>query len=211
MSWLFGKKKKKKEEKPKVDINATKENLDKQIEFNSMKVKKYEKLIDDMKQEAKQALAKKDKKKAIMLMKKKKMYEAENSKLDGMILMLEQQKLSMEAQMNNKNVFDAMEQGANAVEELAKEADIDKFDEIREKHEEMEDRNREINDFFTSYAEEQTDDWEDELAELEAEMAEEELGDDNIYDKPITGGGSKITSKAEQLNKEEEDLLAELN
>ena len=158
MSWLFGKKKKKKEEKPKVDINATKENLDKQIEFNSMKVKKYEKLIDDMKQEAKQALAKKDKKKAIMLMKKKKMYEAENSKLDGMILMLEQQKLSMEAQMNNKNVFDAMEQGANAVEELAKEADIDKFDEIREKHEEMEDRNREINDFFTSYAEEQTDD-----------------------------------------------------
>ena len=211
MSWLFGKKKKKKEEKPKVDVSKTKEVLDKQIEFNSMKFKKYEKLIDDMKQEAKQALAKKDKKKAILLMKKKKMYEAENSKLDGMILMLEQQKLSMESQMNNKNVFDAMEQGANAVEELAKEADIDKFDEIREKHEEMEDRNREINDFFTSYAEDQTDDWEDELAELEAEMAEEELGDDNIYDKPITGGGSKITSKAEQLNKEEEDLLAELN
>ena len=93
-----------------------------------------------------------------MLMKKKKMYEAEISKLDGMRLMMEQQKLNMESQMNNKNVFDTMDQGARTIEQLAQEADIDKFDEIREKHEELEDKNAEINDFFANYAEDQTDD-----------------------------------------------------
>ena len=208
MSWLFGKKKKKAAEAPRPDVGQVKENIDKQIEFTGMNIAKYEKQIDDIKKKAKEALGKKDKKKAILLMKKKKMYEAEISKLDGMRLMMEQQKLNMESQMNNKNVFQTMDQGATVIEQLAKEADIDKFDEIRERHEEMEDKNREINDFFANYAEEQTEDCEDELAELEAELAEEELGDD-IIDAPIKGGKAK--NKVERLNKEEEDLLAELN
>mgnify|MGYP001953844497 FL=1 len=140
-------------------------------------------------------------------MKKKKMFEAEISKLDGMRLMMEQQKLNMESQMNNKNVFDTMAEGTKTIQELQKEADIDKFDEIRDIHEEMEDKNREINDFFSTYAEEQTEDCEDDLAELEAELAEDEMGDD-VYDAPITGGKSK--NKTEKVNKEEEDMLAEL-
>lgn len=183
MSWLFGKKKEKKEEKPKVNVAEVKEKLDKQIDFTSMNITKYEKQIDDVKNQAKVALQKKDKKKAIMLMKKKKMFEAEITKLDGMRLMMEQQKLNMESQINNKNVFDTMSEGTKAVQELAKEADIDKFDEIREMHEEMEDKNSEINDFFKNYAEDQTADCEDDLAELEAELAEEEMED--VEDKPI--------------------------
>lgn len=209
MAWLFGgKKKKAKKEAPKPDINATKKKMDDQVKFVEMNINKYDKQIDEIKIKAKQALQKKDKKKAIMLMKKKKMFEAEISKLDGMRLMMEQQKLNMESQMNNKNVFDVMAEGNRAVEELAKEADIDKFDEIREKHEEMEERNEEINDFFANYAEDQVADWEDDLAELEAELAEEELGDD-IIDKPLPA--AKVSTRAEELAKEEEDLLAELN
>lgn len=209
MSWLFGKKKKtKKKEVPKTDINETKKKLDDQVRFVEMNTNKYDKQIAEIKVKAKQAMKAGDKKKAIMLMKKKKMFEAEISKLDGMRLMMEQQKLNMESQMNNKNVFDVMAEGNRAVEEMAKEADIEKFDDIREKHEEMEERNAEINDFFANYAEEQVEDWEDDLAELEAELAEEELGDD-IIDKPLPK--QKISSKAEELAKEEEDLLAELN
>ena len=212
MSWLFGGKKKKKAEAPKPDVHAVKENLDKQVEFIGMNINKYEKQIESLKKDAKIALQKKDKKRAILLMKKKKMYEAEISKMDGMRLMMEQQKLNMESQMSNKNVFDVMAEGTRTIEQLAKEADIDKFDEIREKHEEMEDKNAEINDFFANYAEEQTEGLEDELADLEAELAEEEM-DDDIMDKPITGKvtGGKARNKVEQLNKEEEDLLAELN
>ena len=207
MSWLFGKKKKQKAPEPKRDVNKVKETLDKQIDYTSMNINKYEKQIDDIKTQAKDALKRKDKKKAIMLMKKKKMFEAEISKLDGMRLMMEQQKLNMESQMNNKNVFDTMAEGTKTIQELQKEADIDKFDEIRDIHEEMEDKNREINDFFSNYAEEQTEDCEDDLAELEAELAEDEMGDD-VYDAPITGGKSK--NKTEKVNKEEEDMLAEL-
>ena len=184
--------------------------MDDQVKFVEMNINKYEKQIDDIKTKAKAALKKKDKKKAIMLMKKKKMYEGEILKLDGMRLMMEQQKLNMESQMNNKNVFDVMAEGNKAVEELAKEADIDKFDDIREKHEEMEERNEEINDFFANFAEDQVADWEDDLAELEAELAEEELGDD-IVDKPLPSHKIKESSKAEEMAKEEEDLLAELN
>mmetsp|Transcript_8549 Transcript_8549/g.9696 ORF Transcript_8549/g.9696 Transcript_8549/m.9696 type:complete len:160 (+) Transcript_8549:14-493(+) len=159
MSWLFGKKKKdKKKEAPKTDINSTKKKLDDQVKFVELNINKYDKQITDIKSKAKIALKNKDKKKAIMLMKKKKMFEAEISKLDGMRLMMEQQKLNMESQMNNKNVFDVMAEGNKAVEEMAKEADIDKFDEIREKHEEMEERNEEINDFFSNYAEDQVAD-----------------------------------------------------
>jgi len=209
MSWLFGKKKKdKKKEAPKADINATKKKLDDQVNFVEMNINKYEKQISDIKAKAKVALKNKDKKKAIMLMKKKKMFEAEISKLDGMRLMMEQQKLNMESQMNNKNVFDVMAEGNQAVKQMAEQADIDKFDEIREQHEEMEERNEEINDFFANYAEDQVADWEDDLAELEAELAGDEM-DADIIDKPLPS--HHIDNKAEVMDKEEEDMLAELN
>ena len=117
------------------------------------------------------------------------MYDAEIAKLDGMRLMMEQQKLNMESQINNKNVFDTMSEGTKAVQELAKEADIDKFDEIREMHEELEDKNKEINDFFANYADDQVEDCEDDLAELEAELADEEM--ESIEDKPVREGKSK--------------------
>ena len=123
------------------------------------------------------------------------MLEAEVTKLDGMMLMMEKQKLSMETQLNNANVFQTMSEGTKAVQELAKEADIDKFDEIREMHEELEDKNSEVNDFFKNYAEDQTADCEDELAdleaELEAELGEMELGDIDLEDSPIVEKKSK--------------------
>ena len=42
MYWLFGKKKKKEQEKPKVNVAEVKEKLDKQIEFTGMNVNEYE-------------------------------------------------------------------------------------------------------------------------------------------------------------------------
>ena len=42
MYWLFGKKKKKEQEKSKVNVAEVKEKLDKQIEFTGMNANKYE-------------------------------------------------------------------------------------------------------------------------------------------------------------------------
>ena len=66
-------------------------------------------------------------------------------------------------------------------------------------------------DFFTDFAEGQGEDVGDLLDELEAEMAEEDM-DQQVPSGKISGGQVHAhSSKAEQLAKEEEDLLAELN
>ena len=71
-----------------------------------------------------------------MCMKKKKMYEAEISKMEGMNMMLEKQKMAMESNMNNANVFDAMKNASSTIDQMQKNSNIDQFDELREKHEE---------------------------------------------------------------------------
>ncbi|CAI2377624.1 unnamed protein product [Moneuplotes crassus] len=211
MSWLFGGKKKKTKKAPqKIDIYSTKKKIDDQVKFTEMKITKHEKLIEDLKQDAKAALKKKDRKKAIMLMKKKKLYEAEISKLEGMRMMMEQQQMNMDREINNKNVFECMIEGNKAVEHLTKEADIDQFEDIREKHIEFEDRNLEINDFFAGYLDDQCADAEDDIQELIDEIEKEEMDKiNNIINRPLPA--AKVHSKEERVSREEEDLLAELN
>ena len=141
-----------------------------------LNVKKYEKKCDDVVAQAKAKLNAGDRKGATLLMKKKKMYEKEISKLEGMQMFIEQQKLTMESNQNNANVFDTMKNAADQITELQKNADINDFDEIREQHEEQQEQQNEITDWFQQFAEEQGEDAEDLLGELEAEMAEAEMG-----------------------------------
>lgn len=72
----------------------------------------------------------KDKKKATLLLKKKKMIEKEISKLEGMQMMLEQQKLQLESTQNNTHVFQTMNEATKAAEKLQKESNIDQFEDI---------------------------------------------------------------------------------
>lgn len=152
-------------------------------------ISKYEKEIEEFKAQAKVAMKKKDKRKALMFMKKKKMRETEIGKLDGMRLILEQKKVQIESQMNNKNIFEVMGEGTKAAEVLANDADINRFEELKQIHEDLEDRNNEINDFFKDYANDQYEDCEEELADLEAEIAEDEMED--IEDRPVREGKAK--------------------
>ena len=144
-----------------------------------------------------------------MCMKKKKMYEAEISKMEGMNMMLEKQKMAMESNMNNANVFDAMKSASSTIDQMQKNSNIDQFDELREKHEEQMDQNSEVMDFFKDYAEEGMDDADDMLNELEAEMAEEDMNTD-IASGDIKQQESAGMSTAEMSKKEEEDLLADM-
>ena len=64
-------------------------------------------------------------------------------------------------------------------------------------------------DFFQDFAESQSEDVGDLLDELEAEMAEEDM--DSAVPSGKIGTGKQKVSQHEQLKKEEEDLLAELN
>jgi len=58
--------------------------------MTDLNIKKYEKQSEQIVAQAKEAMKAKDKKKATLLLKKKKMIEKEISKLEGMQMMLEQ-------------------------------------------------------------------------------------------------------------------------
>lgn len=58
--------------------------------MSELNIKKYERQCDNLVAQAKEAMKAKDKKKATLLLKKKKMVEKEISKLEGMQMMLEQ-------------------------------------------------------------------------------------------------------------------------
>ena len=207
--WLFGKKKEKVPEKAPIDITETSQKLSDQIRMNDLNINKQEKIITDLHSQAKTKLKAKDKRGAAMCMKKKKMYEAEISKMEGMNMMLEKQKMAMESNMNNANVFDAMQNASSTIDQMQKNSNIDQFDELREKHEEQMDQNSEVMDFFKDYAEEGMDDADDMLNELEAEMAEEDMNTD-IASGDIKEQESAGLSTAEMSKKEEEDLLADM-
>ena len=87
--WLFGKKKETPKQEPQQDVGTNILALDQQIRVIELKVSQYEKQCNTLVAEAKEALKSKDKKKATLKMKKKKMIEKELSKFEGQQMMLE--------------------------------------------------------------------------------------------------------------------------
>jgi charged multivesicular body protein 4A/B len=55
---------------------------------------------------------------ALFALKKKKMYEAEITKIQGAMMNLESQAMSLEGSATNMEVFGAMRQGAKAMEAM---------------------------------------------------------------------------------------------
>lgn len=84
--WIFGKgkKKDKADKKAPIDIQGTQKSLDDQARMTGLNIQKYEAKCKDITSQAKALLKKKDKKGATKLVKKKKMYEKEIAKLEGM-------------------------------------------------------------------------------------------------------------------------------
>ena len=210
MAWFKkNKNKKKKAEDPTANAISTKQKLEDTIKINNEAMMRSEKQILSLKLEAKKALKMEDRRKAKLIASKIKMRKKEISKLDGANLMLEQQVFQIETQGHNAGVFKALDEGNNVLQQLAEEGDIDRFEDIKEKHEELQEKNDEISDFFINYGIEQSEDCEEELAALEAEMIEDEAKGIIVYDTPIEGIQSK--TKQEIINKEEVDILAQMN
>ena len=174
-----------------------------------MAMKNNEKQILSLKLEAKQALKMKDMRKARLVMSKIKMHRKETKKLECANFILEQQVFQIKTQGHNVDVFNALGEGNKAIAQLVDETDINKFEDIKEKHEELQDRNDEIDDFFTDFANEQSEDCEEDLAALEAEMIDSEDEGIQAYYKPI--GGTQSKPKKERKSKEVMDLLAQMN
>lgn len=97
MSWLFGKKK---EEKKKPDPEAAMKAISMQIENISKRQMVLEKKGNDLKVEAIKQKKNKNTRGAVLALKKRKLVEQEMNKIDGMKMLMEQQKLQLEGAPN---------------------------------------------------------------------------------------------------------------
>jgi charged multivesicular body protein 4 len=125
--------------------------------------------------EAKQKSLKKDKNGALFALKRKKMYEAEVSKLQGARITLDSQILALESAAVNIETFKAMKSGANAMKGLRGDIDSDKVDDIMDEIQEEKDIHDSISEAISRPGQDLFNDEEllEELAELEALDLEE--------------------------------------
>jgi len=82
--------------------------------------------------QAKSKMAQGDKRGAMNLMKRKKMYQAEIEKLDNVRMTLETQAIQLESAAHNQDTVSAMQTGTSAMKRIRKSFGIDKVDELVE-------------------------------------------------------------------------------
>ena len=98
-----------------------------------------DKRIEQQTTEAKQKMAKKDKRGALYCLKRKKMYEKEVEKLQGARLTLEQQIIAIEGTVSSAETVNAMKSGAAAMQHARADIDADAVGELMDDiQEEME-------------------------------------------------------------------------
>lgn len=130
-------------------------------------------------QEAKAKSAKKDRNGALFALKRKKMYEAEITKLQGARITLDSQIIALEGAAVSIQTFQAMSGGASAMKALRGNLDADKVDEIMDDIQEEKEVHDQISDAISRPGQEMFDDEDllQELAELDALDATELEGD----------------------------------
>ena len=129
---MFGGKKKEAPQAPKPDAAATLTNLTEQCE----RVEKRQKVLDNQVTSLKNdAIAKKkagDTRGALLKMKQMKMKEKEAAKLDGQLIMLEEQKMMIESTQFDVGVVQNLQGAASVVKDLNKQANVDDIAELQD-------------------------------------------------------------------------------
>lgn len=106
-----------------------------------------------------------------------------------------------------------MSAGSKAVDQLNKQLDIDQLEEIKDRIEEQNADMEEKRDFFVRAGQiEDEDDLMDELNQLEADMAEDELAELEIgagsLSDPIKQTGNKVPQQQNKVQNEDDELKA---
>ena len=126
-----------------------------------------------------------DKKGAAMLLRKSKMMDNELVKLEGQSIILEKQNQMIQNSKFDKDVFESMKAGKIAVEQNQKQMSIDEMEDIKADIEEQMADADEIGNFFAEAANENQDELMDELDQMLAEDAMNEMEDVPTSNIPI--------------------------
>lgn len=137
MSWLFGKKK---EEKKKADPEKAMQAISMNIENITKRQQVLEVKSKGLAQEALKQKKAKNNRGAILALKKRKLVEQEMNKIDGMKMLLEQQKLQLEGAAFDGDIFGALKTAGEAITQVRAGVNIDEFEKLKEDIEVMDDR-----------------------------------------------------------------------
>ena len=203
ISKLFGKKKKNPAEN-KDKALQTIQNLDQQLKDLELKIDHYDKQAQNLTNEAKAKLKAGDKAGAKKLLTKKKRFVEQIKQLEGAQNMMEEQKMMLESQDSMKKIFETVSSTNQAIKEMGKGVSVEEIEKAREEMEDIKDAQKEMGDFFAEYAEEGNEDVEEELDQLEAEMAKETV---NLPDANKEAVPEESVAKED--NKKEEDALGD--
>ena len=162
-----------KKDKPKIDANVdgTIQNLDKKINDMELLLKNYEVRTNALQEEAKQKIRQGDKNGAKRILAKKKKIVDQIKQTEGALMMMEEQKVMLENARGTKDLIETIK-GANDVIK-ANKVDVEELDRIKEEMDEQKAANDELKEFFTDYADQNTEDVEDDLKDLELELEKE--------------------------------------
>ena len=143
------------------------------------KIKKYIKSLQNnanlKKQKAKEALQKKNRDRAKLYMRQSKMCSEQIKVAEGQLEMIETQINQIESAQNQRDVFNVLKQGNEALEKLQKEVNIEKLQEISDELEDLKEQNAEITAFFKERGiEENEEELDDELSKLIDSVQKEE-------------------------------------
>ena len=203
ISKLFGKKKNNPAEN-KDKALQTIQNLDQQLKDLELKIDHYDKQAQNLTNEAKAKLKAGDKAGAKKLLTKKKRFVEQIKQLEGAQNMMEEQKMMLENQDSMKKIFETVSSTNQALKEMGKGVSVEEIEKAREEMDEIKDAQKEMGDFFAEYAEEGNEDVEEELDQLEAEMAKEDV---NLPDANKEAVPEQSVAKED--NKKEEDALGD--
>ena len=201
ISKLFGKKKKNPAEN-KDKALQTIQNLDQQLKDLELKIDHYDKQAQNLTNEAKAKLKAGDKAGAKKLLTKKKRFVEQIKQLEGAQNMMEEQRMMLENQDSMKKIFETVSSTNQTIKEIGKGVSVEEIEKAREDMEEMKDAQKEMGDFFAEYAEAGNEEVDDELDQLQAEVAKEEVNlPDANKEKVIQQPPAK-----EDIKKQEDEL-----
>lgn len=186
---IFGKRKKKAAAAPNPQQTADViTGLRKKLNQIEKREEFVQKKIDAQLAEARARTKKKDKRGALMCLKRKKLYEKEIAKYQGARLTLEQQIITLESATVNVETFRAMRTGATAMEQIHGELSSEKVEEVMDDIADQMAVADEISDAISNPIGGAMEDDDDLLAELD-ELDELDVGDDVMGEVTIPGVG----------------------
>ena len=164
-------------------------------------IKKIERTANLKRDKAKEYLKKGDKDRAKIFLKMSKMYKQQIGSAEGQLKTIEEQVALIETTLNQKEIMDVLTQGNKVLAELQKEVNVEKFEQIKEDMDEMQQTQDEINEFFLQH---NTDVNElDEDIQKEMDSLNESLQKEVENEFPEANKEEVNVEKKEEVNEEE--------